>query len=388
MTANQRETESIDVENAADALEENDLVLIEYEGDFRGRTHEVEAVVQPNNYTHRSTPEDVVDLLVDKRDEDGTYRARVTDSGRLKGLHHATKRHDHHKGTVTSITRVPTEDPEEDEEDVDLRDPSLYPYNHCPECRDSPLMQPIEGDAKIKCVRCSHEVKAEEYDELMATEEDAEERGVEVYQSTRTSPSEAEGRHKAERDLRHRVNFEDDKPTFAEFVRYYDFVGEDTAASVDDVWHKWNHGSGRESEAFREANTRSMEVGDVVRETDTGRAFVCKSIGWERVEALDDMSNEERIRLLGKDLKEHFESNVSLHMSEDEMEEDTWSLRITTSGRYLPPEWMATLGDRDVGVEYLGETEDGAAHEDHTWLLSLPGNHPLVMRDIYGPHHA
>lgn len=82
-----------------------DTVEVTYEGSFRGRTHTVEAEVIEDPYMHRDTPEGALDL--EAVNEDGeTYKARVTEDGTLKGLHHATARHDHRKGNVTEVTLV------------------------------------------------------------------------------------------------------------------------------------------------------------------------------------------------------------------------------------------------------------------------------------------
>lgn len=89
-----------------------DTVEVTYEGSFRGRTHTVEAEVIEDPYMHRDTPEGALDL--EAVNEDGeTYKARVTEDGTLKGLHHATARHDHRKGNVTEVTLVAEAETEE-----------------------------------------------------------------------------------------------------------------------------------------------------------------------------------------------------------------------------------------------------------------------------------
>jgi len=53
------------------------------------------------------------------------------------------------------------------------------------------------------------------------------------------------------------------------------------------VWPKWNRGSGQESEAFHQAQTRSLNVGDVLEVSGPGgdvSRFMVASIGFEPVE--------------------------------------------------------------------------------------------------------
>jgi len=50
----------------------------------------------------------------------------------------------------------------------------------------------------------------------------------------------------------------------------------------EELWREWNRGSGYESEAFSDAEERSMSVGDVV-EID-GTYYQAKSIGFEEVQ--------------------------------------------------------------------------------------------------------
>jgi len=70
-----------------------------------------------------------------------------------------------------------------------------------------------------------------------------------------------------------------------ELARLYDEVAEETF-SYDDpnkilprVWARWNRGSGEESRTFLNAETRSLEVGDVV--VIDGDHYLVEPFGWE-----------------------------------------------------------------------------------------------------------
>lgn len=39
-------------------------------------------------------------------------------------------------------------------------DPHDYDYLHCPDCRGAPMLQPVKGESKCRCIRCGHEVEA------------------------------------------------------------------------------------------------------------------------------------------------------------------------------------------------------------------------------------
>lgn len=80
-----------------------DKVRVEYVGSFRGKELVAEGVVVEDEYTHRPTPEDAIDIEVEG--ENGTYVGRIED-GVFKGLHHATARHDHRKGSVENVEVV------------------------------------------------------------------------------------------------------------------------------------------------------------------------------------------------------------------------------------------------------------------------------------------
>jgi hypothetical protein len=76
------------------------------------------------------------------------------------------------------------------------------------------------------------------------------------------------------REIRH-------DPSAADLIEHYDLAGEEEVVDLSDVWERWNRGSGRESQAFVEAETRSLSVGDVV--VLDGDAFRCDRIGWTSV---------------------------------------------------------------------------------------------------------
>ncbi|WP_135666801.1 hypothetical protein [Halorhabdus rudnickae] len=81
----------------------------------------------------------------------------------------------------------------------------------------------------------------------------------------------------------------------ATFERLYEEVGtqsvtvgadEDAGvqSGLSEVWHKWNRGSGKESEAFIEAETRSLEVGDLVE--INGTFYISAPSQWAEVELM------------------------------------------------------------------------------------------------------
>ncbi|HET7325471.1 MAG TPA: hypothetical protein VFJ06_14180 [Halococcus sp.] len=84
------------------------------------------------------------------------------------------------------------------------------------------------------------------------------------------------------RDLRHRIGRESAVPTLAEFVACYERVGEDHADDLRDLWQRWNRGSGNESQAFTDAECRSLSVADVVVFDES--AYLCAPIGWRPLE--------------------------------------------------------------------------------------------------------
>jgi hypothetical protein len=67
-----------------------------------------------------------------------------------------------------------------------------------------------------------------------------------------------------------------------DLVEHYERAGEERVVDLSDLWERWNRGSGRESQAFVEAETRSLSVGDVVMLG--GGAYRCERAGWTRIE--------------------------------------------------------------------------------------------------------
>jgi hypothetical protein len=65
-------------------------------------------------------------------------------------------------------------------------------------------------------------------------------------------------------------------------IEHYELVGEEEVVDLSDLWERWNRGSGQESQAFIEAETRSLSVGDVV--VLDGDAYRCDRIGWTPIE--------------------------------------------------------------------------------------------------------
>lgn len=79
---------------------------------------------------------------------------------------------------------------------------------------------------------------------------------------------------------------------FEMFTRLWTLAGGDTieADSIEDAraraFEQWNNGSGKESQAFRQANEErraaSMSSGDILRVD--GQMFFCAPIGWEALD--------------------------------------------------------------------------------------------------------
>lgn len=87
-------------------------------------------------------------------------------------------------------------------------------------------------------------------------------------------------------ELATRLQFKDYTPTFDEFQQYWEQVGRDAVPDDEDdalraIFAQWNTGSGRESEAFENADVREMSVGDVIYLHDT--AHLVKPVGFEEI---------------------------------------------------------------------------------------------------------
>ena len=89
----------------------------------------------------------------------------------------------------------------------------------------------------------------------------------------------ADGESERPREIRH-----DPKGanlSIGDLIEHYELVGEEKVVDLSDLWERWNRGSGQESQAFIEAETRSLSVGDVV--VLDGDAYRCDRIlGFER----------------------------------------------------------------------------------------------------------
>ena len=67
-----------------------------------------------------------------------------------------------------------------------------------------------------------------------------------------------------------------------DLVEHYELTGEEEVVDLSDLWERWNRGSGRESQVFVEAETRSLSVGDVVVLDED--AYRCERAGWTPIE--------------------------------------------------------------------------------------------------------
>lgn len=93
------------------------------------------------------------------------------------------------------------------------------------------------------------------------------------------------------RDLRGGFMDADDI-THDQFTRLWTLAGgdeveaEDEDAALHATFEQWNNGSGRESEAFRQANEEhravSLSAGDIIRVD--GTTYYCAPVGWEQVD--------------------------------------------------------------------------------------------------------
>lgn len=76
---------------------------------------------------------------------------------------------------------------------------------------------------------------------------------------------------------------EDVEITAEEFETLYEYVGHDEDATIENVSFRWENCPGA-SEAFIEAETRSLMTGDII-ETDEGM-FLVESFGFVRLDSL------------------------------------------------------------------------------------------------------
>lgn len=94
------------------------------------------------------------------------------------------------------------------------------------------------------------------------------------------------GTDDGERALDIRMSMSDDPITPDEFARLYEYAGFDEGATLETVFARWNRGSGAESNAFLDAETRSLSVGDIVVDDD-GMHMVAR-VGFDRLDDLDE----------------------------------------------------------------------------------------------------
>ncbi|APX98625.1 hypothetical protein [Natronorubrum daqingense] len=114
---------------------------------------------------------------------------------------------------------------------------------------------------------------------------------VDIFQSYRGNRRE-EQRAADTEQLRHDVRYNDQSTlSFAEFNRLYDHAGSDEIPAkrnpdllrvVSALWPRWNRGSGKESPAFIDAETRSLEIGDVAAVGET--LYLMTPGGWSEIE--------------------------------------------------------------------------------------------------------
>ncbi|WP_254810655.1 hypothetical protein [Natronosalvus amylolyticus] len=120
---------------------------------------------------------------------------------------------------------------------------------------------------------------------------------IEVYQLLRGDRRENDRAARAD-DIRFEIRHRDRTCIdTADFEALYECVGTETVTLEGDndrteddiiarvlsrVWHGWNAGSGRESRAFYAAETRSLEVADVV--SVDSEHYLVLPIGWEAFE--------------------------------------------------------------------------------------------------------
>lgn len=130
----------------------------------------------------------------------------------------------------------------------------------------------------------------------MATTQTVDEKEATIFQLYRGNHRE-ETDAKAALDIRWmiRESERDDDLEMASqtFERLYDQVGTDSVeVGTDDtdhdvlstLWHGWNMGSGRERQSFIQAQTRSLEVGDIVELE--GTLYMVAPLGWVEVDLL------------------------------------------------------------------------------------------------------
>ena len=89
-----------------------------------------------------------------------------------------------------------------------------------------------------------------------------------------------DGESERPREIRHDPNGA--SLSIGDLIEHYELVGEEEVVDLSDLWKRWNRGSGQESQAFIEAETRSLSVGDVVM--FDGDAYRCDRIGWTPIE--------------------------------------------------------------------------------------------------------
>ncbi|EMA43567.1 MULTISPECIES: hypothetical protein [Halococcus] len=94
----------------------------------------------------------------------------------------------------------------------------------------------------------------------------------------------ADGESERPREIRHDPNGA--SLSIGDLIEHYELAGEEDVVDLSDLWERWNRGSGQESQAFVEAETRSLSVGDIV--VLDGDAYRCDRIGWTAIELCED----------------------------------------------------------------------------------------------------
>lgn len=94
-----------------------------------------------------------------------------------------------------------------------------------------------------------------------------------------------DGESERPREIRHDPNGA--SLLVGDLIEHYELAGEEEeVVDLSDLWERWNRGSGRESRAFIEAETRSLSVDDVV--VLNGDAYRCDRVGWTTIELRED----------------------------------------------------------------------------------------------------
>ena len=192
-------------------------------------------------------------------------------------------------------------------------------------------------------------------------------------------------------DLRFDIRDEGRFPDQDAFDELYDHVGtqpfdhSDTDAILGGIWERWNRGSGVESEAFIEAETRSLEVGEIV--VFDGAAHICTPLSWQEIgidvetpgELLtagtfaEDTVNESRVVVLensGVPANQYYLLETQCHVSECRSNRAEWAEDPVIEAVY-ENDVERVLGDGWTVDDLLGMYDD-ALIEDQMARYRFP----------------